>query len=140
MTNLGRNCKRSSTTTTGQYAEEVAANFLRLSDYQILARNMRHGRLEVDIIANRGSVVAFVEVRMRSSRWHGRPEETVRYHKRRNLLQAATGIVPRLGLAKNQRLRFDVIAVELDGQQLTLRHLPGWFGAGRVGARLSGSG
>ncbi len=122
-----------STKQAGDLAEQVAANYLRLSDYCILARNIRHGRLEVDIIASRGSVVAFVEVRMRSSRSFGRPEETVRYHKRRNLLQAATGIIPRLGLNRNQRLRFDVIAVEIAGQELTLRHLPGWFGAGQMG-------
>lgn len=112
----------------GRLGEEVAALYLQMAGYRILARNARFGALEMDLIATQGQTVAFVEVRMRSSRSHGRPEETVRRCKRRNLLRAAAGLIPRLGLPPGSRVRLDLIAVERERLGLRLRHLPGWVG------------
>ncbi|MCK4302783.1 MAG: YraN family protein [Candidatus Eisenbacteria sp.] len=112
----------------GRLGEEIAALYLQLVGYEILARNARCGPLEVDLIARQGRTVAFVEVRMRSSRSHGRPEETVRWAKRRNILRAASVLLPRLGLPPETRARLDVIAVEREALGLRLRHLPGWMG------------
>ena len=112
----------------GRLGEEIAALYLQLAGYRILERNARCGPLEVDLIVLQGRTVAFVEVRMRSSRSHGRPEETVRWTKRRNILRAASGLLPRLGLPPATRARVDVIAIEREGRGRRLRHLPGWRG------------
>jgi putative endonuclease len=112
----------------GHLGESIAALFLEMEGYRILSRNARLGRLEVDLIAVRDETVAFVEVRTRTGRTYGRPEETVRGRKRRNILRAAAGLISRLGLPPARHLRFDLIAIERQGFGLHLRHLPGWTG------------
>jgi putative endonuclease len=107
----------------GKLAEGMAALFLEATGHRILARNARHGRLEIDLIVARGDCVAFVEVRARSSGGHGRPEETVRWRKRRRVEAAAAGLLQRLDLPGGVRLRFDVVAVELEPFGARLRHL-----------------
>jgi putative endonuclease len=116
----------------GHLAESIAALYLEMEGYRIHARNARVGRLEIDLVAVRGPTAALVEVRMRTGRTCGRPEDTVRGRKRRNILRAASGLVPRLGLAQGYRLRFDLIAIEREGFALHLRHLPGWTGPARL--------
>lgn len=110
----------------GGVAEEIAALYLELIGYELLARNARFGRLEIDLIAQRGETIAFVEVRMRSSRSHGRPEETVRRQKARALQRAAEGLWPRLNPGPQMRARIDLIAIERLGWEMQLRHHPGW--------------
>lgn len=117
-------------TRAGQLAEEIASCYLQLTGYRLLGRNLRHGRLEVDLIVRRRQVMVFVEVRMRRSECFGRPEETIGAAKRRNLIQAARMLAPQVGWRPDDTIRFDVIAILWRGQDLTLRHLPGWFGPG----------
>ncbi len=117
-------------TRNGRLAEAMAAQYLEMDDYTILARNARCGPLEVDLIATRGNTVAFVEVRMRSSRSHGRPEETVRHHKRQNLLRAVEQLARRMDLPSRSLIRLDLIAIERAGFGLRLRHYPGWLTPG----------
>jgi len=110
----------------GRLGETLAAAYLELAGYRLLARNRRCGPWEVDLIAQRGEVVAFVEVRLRSSRSHGRPEASVGWRKRANLARAARGLLGELVPGCRCRVRLDVIAVELEGSGLRVRHLPGW--------------
>lgn len=111
---------------SGRVAEEIAALYLEMTGYRLLARNARHGRLEIDLIAQRGAIIAFVEVRMRSSRACGSPEETVRHRKVRALRYAVEGIWPRLTPAAHMRARIDLIAIEHRGYEMHLRHHPGF--------------
>ena len=93
----------------GAWGEDKAVRFLVQRGCKILARNYRSRYGEIDIIAEDGQEIAFVEVRLRSSTAHGRPEETVDYRKQRKLRLTAeyflmknpTGLQP----------RFDVIAL-----------------------------
>jgi putative endonuclease len=55
-------------TAKGRQAEERAARFLRRRGYEILDRNVRLGRGEIDIIARHGDIIAFVEVKCRRNR------------------------------------------------------------------------
>lgn len=58
-------------TEKGRKAEDRACLHLRLKGYRIVDRNARLGRGELDIVAHRGDVLAFVEVKMRNSREDG---------------------------------------------------------------------
>src|SRR5690606_20787940 len=74
----------------GRWAEELAANQLEEAGWQILARNFRFGRNEIDLIAEREGMIAFVEVKSRSGNSFGDPLEAIGNHKRAAIERAAT--------------------------------------------------
>jgi len=94
---------------SGRRAEAWCAWWLRLCGYRILARRHRSRHGEIDIVARRGKVVAFVEVKTRPDR--GRALAVVRAAQRRRIERAASAFLasrPELG---EHAVRFDVIAV-----------------------------
>ena len=97
----------------GALGEEAAAELLRKAGYRIVARNHRCSRGEVDVIAEKGDLLVFVEVRTRATAAFGGPEETVGTRKQRRVVAAARDyLAQRRGPPK--AARFDVIAV-VDG-------------------------
>ncbi len=115
----------------GFRGEEAAARFLEAGGYEILARNVRLGRCELDIVARDGARLVFVEVKTRSGEGYGRPAEAVTPAKQRRIVQAALLFLQREGLQPAE-LRFDVVEVRWrrDGAAL-LTHIPHAFdGAG----------
>jgi putative endonuclease len=113
----------------GAEGEARAAAWLAARGYRILARNARAGGVEIDLIAARGPLLAFVEVKARRSRRAGAPEEAVDFRKRARLVRGAAAWLaghPRPA----RRVRFDVIACELDAAHgWTIRHVEGAFDA-----------
>jgi putative endonuclease len=96
----------------GRRAEALAADFLVRAGYEILDRNHAIRRGEVDLVARERGVLCFVEVRSRTSRAQGGPEETVGRGKARRVIAAATDWALRHG-GLAQDIRFDVVAVTL---------------------------
>lgn len=116
-----------STVARGRRAEAIAALYLELGGYRLIARNARCGPLEVDLIAARGDTIAFVEVRARSSRAHGAPEESVRRRKQGRVTRAAERLFETGDLPPGARVRFDVIAIDIEPFGLRLRHRLGYW-------------
>lgn len=98
----------------GNAGEDAACAYLQGQGWEILARNVRRGRNEIDIIAKKRRVVAFVEVKRRSSLRYGRPAEAVDAEKQRRIVQAAALYMQENGL-ENANISFDVIEVLPDG-------------------------
>ena len=73
----------------GKKGEALAADFLLTRGYTILCKNWRYRHYEIDIIATRGKKLHFIEVKTRSSAYHGHPEESVTRKKFRFLKNAA---------------------------------------------------
>lgn len=96
----------------GRRAEALAAEFLSRAGYEILDRNHAIRRGEVDLVAREKGVLCFVEVRSRTSRAQGGPEETIGPVKARRVIAAATDWALRHG-GLAQDIRFDVVAVTL---------------------------
>lgn len=101
----------------GDHGEDLAARYLEKSGYQILDRNYRFERSELDLVAfspaeegGPGSELVFVEVKIRSGLGFGRPEEAVSDAKRRHLVRAAQAYLHERRLEK-ARCRFDVISI-----------------------------
>ena len=65
----------------GNIGENAAANLLIEKGYKILERNYRTSHLEVDIIALKDDVVAFVEVKTRAVNYMVSPQDAVNYRK-----------------------------------------------------------
>ena len=65
----------------GAEGEARAARFLARRGYRILARNVRAGGVEIDLVATRGALLAFVEVKTRRTRDFGAPDHKLYYSK-----------------------------------------------------------
>ena len=72
----------------GREGEKLAAAYLEERGYTILHHNWRYSHYEIDLIALKDNLLHFVEVKYRSSNWHGHPEEAVTKKKVKALLQA----------------------------------------------------
>jgi putative endonuclease len=98
---------------TGAEGEAHVAVHLERQGFVILDRNVRVGRLEIDLIARRGDLLVFCEVRARRSSAFVHPGETIDRAKTARVRQAAAQ-----WLAKNpqpaRQVRFDAAAVVFD--------------------------
>ena len=109
----------------GRRGEALAEHYLARRGWIILGRNLRHGRLEVDLVAARGRVVAIVEVKARAGGSYGHPLEAITRRKRGEVAKAARGILNRLRIPPGCVIRFDAVAVEWDGAgRPRITHVP----------------
>jgi putative endonuclease len=111
----------------GDRAEAVVADYLLARGYAIVARNLRIGRLEVDIVARRDAVVSVVEVRTRGATSFVPALGTISRTKRSRLLRAAQRLWHER-LAKSgdvERVRIDVAAVYFDGGAPRVEYIEG---------------
>ncbi len=89
--------------------EDAAARFLKRAGYRILDRNVRLVRNEIDLIAQDGDTIVFVEVRTRATLDDVPPEDTIGPVKQAHLRQAARHYLMRHG--REHYYRFDVVAI-----------------------------
>jgi putative endonuclease len=108
----------------GQQGESLAVRYLAEQGYEILERNWRCARGELDIIAERGEWLVFVEVRTRTGQACGSPEESITPAKRSRLLELAQTYLQQAGWP-DRKWRVDVIALLLDrhGRLERLNHI-----------------
>lgn len=109
---------------TGRWGEEQAEKFLKKAGLKIVARNVRVGYDELDLIVRQGDTLIFVEVKTRASEDFGRAALAVNRAKRKKLSRAA------IRFLKNHKLRppyirFDV--VEVVGKKPEIRHIQNAF-------------
>ncbi len=106
----------------GREGEKAAARYLEKAGYKILAVNFGARGGEADIIAEKDGLVHAVEVKSRSNRAFGSPEEAVTPLKTRRLMRAAYSYCRSRNISLS-KLRLDVIAIEPDSSgALAIRH------------------
>jgi putative endonuclease len=105
----------------GKQGEALAVDFLQQKGYEILETNWTFQKAEIDIIAQKDSVLAIVEVKTRSSIDFGLPQDFVKPKKIQLLVKAVNEYV----LANNLDLevRFDIIAIHKEGTEFNLEHI-----------------
>lgn len=109
----------------GKKGEETAANYLAAKGYQIIERNWRFGKDEVDIIAEHDNFLVIVEVKTRSSSYYGDPEEAVDEQKQRLLIHAANEYV--LQKEIDLEVRFDIFSIIIESGKQTINHIEDAF-------------
>ena len=99
----------------GNAGESLAVNYLEQSGYRFLFRNYWCRIGEIDIVAQKGGCVHFVEVKTRTGAFYGTPSESVTNHKLSRMRTAAESYMKAFagmpGLGKN--MQFDLIEIEL---------------------------
>ena len=110
----------------GLKAETLAAWWLRAKGYRILARRLKTPAGEIDLVARRGSTVAFVEVKARAGR--DQAIEAVTPQTQRRIVRAAEMWLSRRPDHAALTLRFDIVAIVPGRLPL---HLANAFEAGR---------
>ena len=114
----------------GAVGERLAARHLEQDGFTIVERNVRCDGVELDIVARRGPLVVFVEVKTRRARTQGPAILAVDRAKQRRIVRGAFAWLA-ARRAHAPRVRFDVIGVERkEGRDWSLDHVEGAFDAG----------
>ena len=106
----------------GQWAEQAAAAALEARGYQIIARNVRMQRGEIDIIARRDGRLWFVESKCRSRTDRGAPHLAVDRRKRRALFAAAREYVYRQRFRGDYGFLIASVLPSTDGRPVVTLH------------------
>ena len=106
---------------TGMRGEEIAAHYLQKKGYQILDKNWRFYRNEIDIVARDGNILVVAEVKTRSSDKMMPPEMAVDATKRKAIIRSANAYVNYK--ASTLEVRFDIISILLRGNQPEINHI-----------------
>ncbi len=109
----------------GDSAERLAALYLEEHGCRILARNIRTRYGEIDLLAEEGQVLAFVEVKARRGTTYGTPEEAITPRKQIRLLRLADAFMAGRAEFAGRPWRIDVVAIELDhaGRVVRVNHI-----------------
>ena len=109
----------------GKLGEELAVEFLQQNGYTILETNWVFQKAEIDIIAQKNSVLAVVEVKTRSSIEFGLPQDFVKPKKIQLLVKAVNEYVIANDL--EVEVRFDIIAIYKEDKTYKIEHIEDAF-------------
>jgi putative endonuclease len=99
----------------GTTGEDTACNFLKKNGYKIIERSWQCRQGEIDIIAKKGKLLAFVEVKARSKEGFGGPAAAVTKSKQKKITASALNYI-KLKKPKFKEISFDVIAIVDEGK------------------------
>jgi putative endonuclease len=97
---------------TGKLGEALSLPFFEQHGYEVLEKNWRFSRSEVDIIASKENVLHFIEVKTRRTKSYGLPEDKVGNKKIKNLINAAEEYLYLHPQWK--RIQFDILSIILN--------------------------
>ena len=109
----------------GKKGEELAIAHLIKNGYEIVEKNWYYRKAEIDIIAQKGAVLAIVEVKTRSTRDFGLPQDFVSNKKIKLMVMATDHYVVSNDLDVN--VRFDIIAIINDNGKFEIEHIEDAF-------------
>ena len=116
----------------GEEGERIAEAWLAQRGWRILDRRFRNGHRDLDLVAEMGGVVAFVEVKTRRGNDFGHPVEAVNWRKQRELTRSATVWMARYG-GGERMFRFDVVGVLIGDAGARVCHIENAFVARSAG-------
>jgi putative endonuclease len=95
----------------GRQGENLAAEFLKKKGWEIVNRNYRHGKAEIDLIVRRDDWTIFVKSRQDLLSSTGKPEDFVTEFKARKIYEAAEEFI--FSTDWQGHVRFDVVSIKL---------------------------
>ena len=109
----------------GKKGEQLAVDFLVDKGYEILERNYRFEKDEVDIIAKQYDTLAIIEVKTRSTIDFGNPQDFVKPGQIKRLVKAVDEYITLNKL--DVEVRFDIISIVKEGNNYKITHLENAF-------------
>ena len=109
----------------GKKGEALAVDFLLQKRYSILERNYRFDKAEVDLIAQKDTILAIIEVKTRSTTDFGNPQDFVKPGQIKRLVKAVDEYITVKKL--DVEVRFDIIAIVKVGAGHQIEHLENAF-------------
>lgn len=109
----------------GKFGEELAVEFLQQNGYDILETNWTFQKAEIDIIAQKNSTIAVIEVKTRSSIDFGLPQDFVKPKKIQLLVKAVNEYIVSNDLDVD--VRFDIIAIYKEDNTYKIEHFEDAF-------------
>lgn len=109
----------------GKKGEDAAVRYLQANDYRILHRNWRFYGYEIDIVAIKDDFIIFIEVKTRTSKQFGNPEDFVGNARQKRMVDAAHHYLIENDIDKDSR--FDIIGVIWDGENFEIDHIDDAF-------------
>ncbi len=106
--------------------EDMAARHLTRLGFAVVERNYRCPEGEIDIVARRGDLLVFCEVKTRRRDLWGEPSEAVGWEKQRRIRRLAARWMSESGSA-HAEVRFDVISIVARNGAAALTHIPDAF-------------
>lgn len=114
-----------STNSIGKSGELLASTHVVQIGFNILERNWRYRRYEIDIIAEYQDIIVFVEVKYRSDNSHGNPQDFVSRKQQKRIIEAANAYLIENDIDKEAR--FDIIAIHNSSGENKIEHIPDAF-------------
>ena len=109
----------------GKKGEQLAVDYLLKNNYDIVERNYRFDKAEVDIIAKQKDILAIIEVKTRSTTDFGNPQDFVKPKQIQRLVKAVDEYVTVNDL--DVEVRFDIIAIVEQEKSYHIEHLENAF-------------
>ena len=110
---------------TGRNGEQMAADWLVQKGFEVLERNYRHLKAEIDLIVRKSNLLVFVEVKTRTDTAFGMPEAAVTPVKAAFIVSAAEHYIGTINWP--HEIRFDIISVLIQGKYPQIEHLEDAF-------------
>lgn len=112
-------------TELGIFGEDRAVDFLLQKGWQILRRNFRYNRGEIDIVAREGDTIVVVEVKTRETAAIGEPYKAVTRSKQRQIIRTADAYIKQEGIRADTR--FDIISIVHNRFGTRIEHIESAF-------------
>ena len=112
---------------TGKWGEEQALAFIadQKPNWELLYKNWKYKKCEVDIICKDAKQIVFVEVKTRTGNKFGHPQEAVGYKKKVKLAEAASAFIEEI---KHQgEIRFDIVSITIKKNNTEIYHIEDAF-------------
>jgi putative endonuclease len=109
----------------GILGENLAAEYLRRQNYEILERNWVYRKDELDIIALYENKIVIAEVKTRKAGYPDDPEKAVTRSKQKRIIRAANSYIVERGY--DLEARFDILVVLIGKRENLIRHIPDAF-------------
>ncbi|RCT53748.1 YraN family protein [Winogradskyella sp. KYW1333] len=109
----------------GKKGEQLAVDFLIKNGYNILDRNYRFDRAEVDIIARKEEILSIIEVKTRTNIDFGNPQDFVKPKQIKNLVKAVNEYITENDV--DLEVRFDIISIIKKDNKFQIEHLKDAF-------------